>query len=69
MDSSELSLADLPPKPRLLDFLAAFDEKVKDINELYRESKIQFESDMKHFKDSDIEKEEELIQKSINEGG
>jgi hypothetical protein len=71
INSSELDLSqvDLPPKPRLQDFLAAFDEKVKDINMLYKESKTQFENDMKHFKDSDIEKEEELIEKSINEGG
>lgn len=72
INSSELGTmtqVDLPPKPRLQDFMAAFDEKVKDINMLYKESKAQFENDMKHFKDSDIEKEEELIEKSINEGG
>lgn len=71
INSSELaaSMIDLPPKPRLQEFMRVYDEKVKDINMLYKESKNQFENDMKHFRDSDIEKEELLIEKSIDEGG
>jgi hypothetical protein len=33
----------------------------------YRNSKVQFQNDMKSFKESDIQIEEELIEKSIND--
>lgn len=41
--SKEINLNfDLPPKPKLEDFIKAFDLKIKEINETYKDAKIQF---------------------------
>lgn len=55
-------------KPRIEEFLQRFEEQIRAVNETYQNSKKQFESDMKSFNEKDIQQEEELIEKSINEG-
>ena len=55
-------------KPRIEEFLYRFEEQIRAVNETYQNSKKQFESDMKSFNEKDIQQEEELIEKSINEG-
>lgn len=55
-------------KPRIEEFLHRFEEQIRAVNETYQNSKKQFESDMKSFSEKDIQQEEELIEKSINEG-
>ena len=54
-------------KPRLADFLKEFELKMKEVNLTYKSSKLQFQADMKCFKDKDIEMEQEMIEKSIHE--
>ena len=54
-------------KPRLEEFLKEFELSVKQVNLTYKSSKLQFQADMKCFKETDIQKEEEMIERSINE--
>lgn len=56
-------------KPRIEDFVKSFEEQIAEVNKMYRVSKEQFESDMKTFKEGEIMREEELIEKCINDGG
>ena len=44
LNSSELSKSNvsLPPRPKLTEFILLLEEKVKEINELYKDSKMQF---------------------------
>lgn len=56
-------------KPNLKEFLELFESKMDEINNFYRQNKHQFEKDMKTFKEEDIRMEEEIIERSINEGG
>lgn len=65
----EMSDNEESKKPRLEDFLHSFEEKIRQVNLTYKDSKIQFENDMKSFKEQDILIEEEMIEKQINEGG
>ena len=58
---------DPPKKPTLEEFLIEFEQRAKQVNLTYKSSKFQFQTDMKCFKESDIQKEEEMIEKSINE--
>lgn len=44
-----------PKKPRLEEFLQEFESKVKQVNLTYKSSKLQFQSDMKSFKETDIQ--------------
>ena len=54
-------------KPKLCDFLQAFEKKVKAFNLTYKNSKTQFQNDMKSFKEHDIQIEEEMIEKLLND--
>ena len=54
-------------KPKLCDFLQAFENKVKSFNLTYKNSKGQFQADMKSFKEEDILIEEEMIEKLLND--
>jgi hypothetical protein len=42
-------------KPTLEQFLIEFEQKVKQVNLTYKSSKLQFQTDMKSFKESDIQ--------------
>ena len=48
-------------KPTLDQFLECFEEKIKQVNLTYQQSKQQFEADMRMFKEEDIQREEEQI--------
>jgi hypothetical protein len=67
-ESSEQTLEGMK-KPNLNNFLELFRDKMDEINGCYRLNKHQFEKDMKTFKEDDIRMEEEIIERSINEGG
>ena len=54
LDASESEDHDLSKKPRLEQFIERFEAEVKRVNETYKESKNQFENDMKSFRDQDI---------------
>lgn len=54
-------------KPKLCDFLQAFEKKVKAFNLTYKNSKMQFQNDMKSFKEQDIQIEEDMIEKLLND--
>ena len=65
---SHSEITDLLNKPKLEEFLAEFEEKIHEVNQTYKLTKEQFQMDMKTFKDKDIYEEEQIIEKSINEG-
>ncbi len=44
-----------PIKPTLEQFLIEFEQKVKQVNLTYKSSKLQFQTDMRSFKESDIQ--------------
>lgn len=46
-------------KPRIQEFLQCFEEQVLLLNKAYKSSKMQFENDMKAYKDCDLFPEEE----------
>ena len=54
-------------RPKLEQFLQEFDHSVNLFNQAYRSSKAQFITDMKSFKAADIQKEDEIIERSIND--
>lgn len=54
VDASESEDHDPSKKPRLEQFIERFEAEVKRVNETYKESKSQFENDMKSFRDQDI---------------
>ena len=54
-------------RPRLEQFLQEFEHSVNLFNQAYRSSKAQFITDMKSFKAADIQKEDEIIERSIND--
>lgn len=56
-------------KPKIEDFVKSFEEQIAEVNKMYRVSKQQFENDMKTFKEGEIIREEEMIEKFINDGG
>lgn len=66
-DASESEDHDPTKKPRLEQFIERFEAEVKRVNQTYKESKTQFENDMKSFRDQDIQNEEEAIDKHMNE--
>ena len=61
LDASDIE--DGNKKPRLEEFLNEFENQIKHVNQIYRKTKSQFESDMKTFKDEDIQMEEEMLEK------
>lgn len=67
VDASESEDHDPSKKPRLEQFIERFEAEVKRVNQTYKESKTQFENDMKSFRDQDIQNEEEAIDKHMNE--
>ena len=48
---SQSDMTDLANKPRLEDFLSAFEEKIQEVNKTYKLTKEQFQTDMKTFRD------------------
>lgn len=54
LDASESEDHDSSKKPRLEQFIERFEAEVKRVNQTYKESKTQFENDMKSFRDQDI---------------
>ena len=45
-------------KPKLDDFFMAFQAKIKEMNKTYKNSKQEFENDLKFFKNCDVEDKE-----------
>lgn len=54
LDASESEDHDPSKKPTLEQFIERFEAEVKRVNQTYKESKNQFENDMKSFRDQDI---------------
>jgi hypothetical protein len=55
-------------KPTIDEFLRCFDQQIKEMNKMYKMNKDQFHKDMKSFNDNDIQQEEEMIERSMNQG-
>jgi len=66
--SDNESEEEVTAKPKLEDFLTLFEQKIAEVNITYKQNKSQFEEDMRSFNDTDIQEEEEIIEKSINDG-
>ena len=66
-DQGDVECERIVKKPKLCDFLSAFEKKVKAFNLTYKNSKMQFQNDMKSFKEQDIQIEEEMIEKLLND--
>ena len=54
-------------RPSLSQFLEEFEEGMKYFNETYNNSKSQFLMDMKTFNQEDLNKEDEIIERSIKD--
>ena len=68
VNASNNSSSDIIDKPTINQFLKCFDQSIKEMNKVYKLNKEQFLNDMNSFNENEIQQEEEMIEKSMNQG-
>ena len=64
---NEVSQSQRTKRPCLAEFLKEFEENMKHFNQNYTQSKSQFLTDMKSFNHAELNKEDEIIERSIKD--